>query len=385
MENAITILYLITSTNVGGTEKALLELIRRIDRKRFKIYVCSVKKPGAFAKAFAVEADGFYSLMLSEGGGLVAIGNFIIALVRLIKLIRMVSPTILHCLLFRANILGRFAGRIAQVPIIISSIRVIESQRVKQLIDRFTAPLTTHYLAVSNAVRDYTIQHVRIKPSKIVTIYNGINCIRELRETPSLRTMLNLASDDVLLGVVGRLHKQKGHIVLLNALPIIHSRAPHTHVVFCGAGDEKERLKQATKNLGLEKHVHFLGLVEDAYLMLSQMDIVIVPSLWEGMPNVILEAMAAGQPVVASHIAGIDEVVVDGVTGLLFRPGDPQALAEAILKLINNKILLRQMGGAAWERVQRKFQINVTVKQTEDYYCRLLNRNRAGCSNAQGG
>ncbi len=378
METSITILYLITSTNVGGTEKALLELIRRIDRKRFRVYVCSVKKPGAFANAIAVEADGFYSLMLSERGGFVAVGNFIIALLRLIKLIRRLSPTILHCLLFRANMLGRFAGRIARVPIIISSIRVIEHQPVKQYIDRLTASLTTHYLAVSEAVRDYTVRHVNIAPARIVTIYNGITCDREFRETPSLRVMLNLAVDDVLLGVVGRFHKQKGHIILIEALPIILRHAPTTHVVCCGDGEEKDRLKRATKNLGLEKHVHFLGVVADAYRILPQIDVVIVPSLWEGMPNVILEAMAAGRPVIASHIAGMDEVVVDGKTGLLFKPGDPQALAEAVLKLIGNNSLLQQMGSAAFEQAQQKFRIETTVKQTEDYYYWLLNRNRTG-------
>jgi len=100
MKATITILYLITSTNVGGTEKVLLELIRHIDRKAFKVYVCSVKKAGTFAKALADEADGFFSLELSEGGGVAAIGNFIPALFRLIKLIRAMSPSILHCFLF---------------------------------------------------------------------------------------------------------------------------------------------------------------------------------------------------------------------------------------------------------------------------------------------
>ena len=372
MKAPITILYLITSTNVGGTEKALLELIRHIDREEFKVYVCSVKKPGTFAKALADEADGVFSLRLSEGGGLAAIGNFIPAMLRLVKLIRAVSPSILHCFLFRANILGRIAGRIARVPIIISSIRVIEAQRAKHLIDRLTAPLTTNYLAVSQAARNYTINHAKIAPSKIVTIYNGIKCNGEYTEKPSWRSTLSLSSSDVLLGLIGRFHKQKGHIVLLKALPFILKQAPHTHVLFCGEGSEEARLKVMAQDLGLEGHVHFVGLIENAYQMLSQIDIVVVPSLWEGMPNVVLEAMAAGRPVVASRIAGMDEMVVAGETGLLCNPGDPHSLADALLKLIKDKSLMKRMGRSGYELVRQRFQTSTMVEQTVQHYRKLL-------------
>ena len=372
MKTPITLLYLITSTNVGGTEKALLELIRHIDRKEFKVYVCSVKKPGTFAKALADKADGFFSLKLSEGGGVAAIGNFIPAVLRLIKLIRAVSPSILHCFLFRANILGRIAGRIARVPIIISSVRVIEAPRAKHLIDRLTAPLTTHYLAVSQAARNHTIQHAKISPSKIVTIYNGIKCNGEYTEKPIWRSMLSLSPRDVLLGLVGRFHKQKGHIVLLKALPFILAQAPHTHVLFCGEGREEARLKVMVQDLGLTGHVHFVGLIENAYQMLSQIDIVVVPSLWEGMPNVVLEAMAAGRPVVASNVAGMDEVVVDGKTGLLCNPGDPHALADALLKLIKDSSLMKHLGRSGYELVRQRFQISTMVGQTIQYYRKLL-------------
>jgi starch synthase (maltosyl-transferring) len=374
MKAPIAILYLITSTNVGGTEKALLELIRYIDRKEFTVYVCSVKKPGTFAKALADEADGFFSLNLSEGGGISAIANFIPAVLRLIQLIRAVSPSILHCFLFRANILGRIAGRIARVPVIISSIRVIEAQRAKHLIDRLTSPLATHYLAVSQAVRNHTIRHAKISPSKIVTIYNGIKTTGAGTTKPVWRNTLSLDTDAVLLGLIGRFHKQKGHTVLLAALRLVLAQAANTHLVFCGEGEEEARLKVRAQDLGVTEHVHFVGLVENAYQMLSQIDIVVVPSLWEGMPNVVLEAMAAGRPVVASNIAGLDEVVVAGETGLLFKPGDPHALAAALLKLIQDPSLMNRMGRAGYELVQQKFQIRTTVEQTTNFYRAVLNK-----------
>ena len=126
------------------------------------------------------------------------------------------------------------------------------------------------------------------------------------------------------------------------------------------------------QDLGLEGHVHFVGLIENAYQMLSQIDVVVVPSLWEGMPNVVLEAMAAGRPVVASRIAGMDEVVVAGETGLLCNPGDPHALADAILKLIKDTSLMKRMGRAGYELVRQRFQISTMVEQTVQHYQKLL-------------
>ena len=184
--------------------------------------------------------------------------------------------------------------------------------------------------------------------------------------------MLSLSPRDVLLGLVGRFHKQKGHIVLLKALPFILAQAPHTHVLFCGEGREEARLKVMVQDLGLAGHVRFVGLIENAYQMLSQIDIVVVPSLWEGMPNVVLEAMAAGRPVVASNVAGMDEVVVDGKTGLLCNPDDPHALADALLKLIKDSTLMKYMGRSGYELVRQRFQISTMVGQTVKYYRKLL-------------
>ena len=177
MEKKITILYIITSTNVGGTERALLELIKRIDRTRFDIIVCSLKKEGVFAEKIKQETDGFYCLELSESGGIKALLNFIPALISLFLLIRCTKPNIIHSFLFRANIIGRLAGRMAGVKSIISSIRVIEADKpLKHFLDRTTSSLVTVYTAVSEAARNFTIQQTGLSPDKIITIQNGIDC-----------------------------------------------------------------------------------------------------------------------------------------------------------------------------------------------------------------
>jgi len=173
--HSLPILYLITSTNVGGAERALYELISRVDRSRFTVHVCSLKQPGAFADRISSAAASFISLGLPEAGGLRAALTFLPAGIRLLAVLRHIRPVILHAFLFRANILGRIVGRLAGVPIVISSVRVLEADTCyKHLIYRWTSPWVDRYIAVSEGIRHFFVSRVRIAPEKIVTIYNGI-------------------------------------------------------------------------------------------------------------------------------------------------------------------------------------------------------------------
>ena len=236
-----------------------------------------------------------------------------------------------------------------------------------------TASLADTYIAVSDAARTYTIEHSKVSPQKIITVYNGIDCHEPCRESTFSRSAVSLDENDIVLALIGRLHKQKGHRILLKALPLILPEAPRTRVLFCGEGGEERHLRKIVARIwGLQTQVRFLGLVENAAQILPHIDILVLPSLWEGMPHVVLEAMAAGRPVVASKIEGIDELVVEGKTGLLFSPGDPRSLAEALLKLITNRELARNMGDAAREHVMKNFQLKKTVQETVHLYQELL-------------
>jgi glycosyltransferase involved in cell wall biosynthesis len=370
MAERTKILYIITSTNVGGTERSLHELIRRIDRNEYSVYVCSLKKPGVFAKRISDEADGFYSLGLPEAGGVRAVLNFVPALIRLTGLIRRLRPQIIHSFLFRANILGRIAGRTERVPVIISSIRAIESdKRYKHLIDRFTSRLVHKYMAVSEAARKFTIKHVKISPDRIVTAYNGIDCDRTvLKEAYNFKISKSFKN----IALIGRFDKEKGHSILIKALKTVLPQEPDIRVYFFGEGPDEGRIKRMTEKENLSEHIIFMGVAEDITVCISQMDIIVLPSLSEGLPNVLLEAMAEARPVVASRVGGVDEVVVDGETGILFEPGDVQSLAEAILKLIRNRQLAEDMGRAGRVRVLEKFSIKKTVKDTVRIYRNLL-------------
>lgn len=370
MPDKITILYIITSTNVGGTERALLELIKRIDRTRFDILVCSLKKEGAFAEKIKEETDGFYCLELSESGGILALLNFLPALISLFLLIRCTKPDIIHSFLFRANIISRLAGRLAGVKNIISSIRVIEADKpFKHFLDRITSSLVTVYTAVSEAVRDFTIQRTGLSPGKIITIQNGIDCSLAERTFPGEFEM-NKAK--VNIGLFGRLDKQKGHRVLLAAVKKLINKKKEIQVFFFGEGPDEENLREIVVQEGLTEYINFMGTTDNIFNCISQMDIITIPSFWEGLPNILLESMVLGRPVIASRIDGITEVVSKNINALLFNPGDKDELSEAIERLMSDKDFADKLGTNARKHVVENFSIEKSVQKTTELYLDLL-------------
>jgi glycosyltransferase involved in cell wall biosynthesis len=144
------------------------------------------------------------------------------------------------------------------------------------------------------------------------------------------------------------------------------------HTVVVGDGPERAQLEALAGQLGLADRVHLAGHQQDVRPWLAALDVLVLSSDWEGMPNALLEAMAAGLPIVATAVGGVPEVVVDGATGLLVPPGDPSALAEAITRLLRDPDLRRTMGQAGRARVERRFSINETVRLTEELYATLL-------------
>ncbi|MBM4310415.1 MAG: glycosyltransferase [Deltaproteobacteria bacterium] len=370
MNAPVTLLYVITGTNIGGAEKALSELVRRIDPARYRVVVCSLKRPGAYAARLAAHANGFYHLGLGEAGGLRAVINFIPALLRLIRIMRHERPRIVHCFLFRASMMGRLAALLCPGAAVIAGVRVQERSALKYILERLTRSLVACYTAVSDEVRHSMIERAHIDPDNIITIYNGIECRgRDLPAGP-----VGIAGAPVRLALIGRLHCQKGHSVLLDALNIIISSGRQAKLFFAGEGPDEAHLRQKARDLGIAASVTFAGLVDDPLAFMAGIDIVVLPSLWEGMPNVLLEAMAASRPIVATRLGGIAELVRDGESALLCDPGRAEPLAAAIMRLMDDWDLGRRLAAAARSDVEKRFDIARTVAETQALYGRLLLR-----------
>jgi len=198
------------------------------------------------------------------------------------------------------------------------------------------------------------------KRQRMIVIQNGIVPVGS--DPPggdSVRGEMGLAEDDVLLLSVGRLVYQKGHEFLVRAMPGILGEHPSAKAVICGEGELRGALQAQIAELRLENSVFLTGNRPDIHRFLNTADIFVLPSRWEGLPVALLEAMSVGLPVVATHVEGVEEVVQNEAEGLLVPPGDPEALAAALIELIGRGEARRRMGGAARQRIEEAYTVDI--------------------------
>lgn len=361
----IKVLNLITELNIGGAEKALARFLAHLDRGRFMPMVaCLYGGDGPVAGEIHELDVPVIDL------GMAAKWRWD-ALWRLYWLLRQERPTVLHAWMFHANVSGRVLGRLVGVPVIISSERTMGMEdRWRYWLNRLTSVLTDRVVCVSQQVADFIVQEVGISRHKTLVVPNGID-VRNFEHLPTkqqAREMLGLSFDRMLIGTVARLDRVKRLDVLLQAMRSLRD----VQTVIVGYGPERAQLEAMSEQSGLASRVRFAGQQDNVRTWLAAMDMFVLSSDWEGMPNAVLEAMAAGLPVVATAVGGIPEAVVDGVTGLLVPPRDPTSLAEAITNLLHDPDLRHQMGQAGRERVVTQFNIATTVRCTEALYQQLL-------------
>jgi len=363
----IKILHLTTDSRIGGTEKNIISLVTRLNRDRYENIVVALLSGGELVERLRGSGIEVECLGMRNKFDLPAV-------FKLFRILREKKVDILHTYLFHANILGRIVGRLAKVPIIISSLRVMERRRYHLWLDRWTNGMVDMETCVCEAVRKYTLEKAKIRPDKLVTIRNGID-----REEYPLsialddkRKELDIAPDSLILGTVGRLHEQKGYVYLLKAMPAVLRKYPQAVLLIVGDGHLKGKLNNLCFKLQINKAVKFLGFRKDIKELMALMEVFILPSLWEGMPNVLLEAMALGKPIVATRVGGAEELIEDGVTGLLVSPFDEGALAEAIINILTRGDKRRELGEMAKEEARRRFPLELMVEETEKLYMRLL-------------
>jgi glycosyltransferase involved in cell wall biosynthesis len=369
--NKIPIVYMITDLSTGGTPTALLRLLSGIDRTKYDPTVISFYSKDSFIFNEIMDLNiPVIDLGLTQKWRIDAFW-------KIKKILKEIHPTILHTWLFHANITGRIFGRFNKVPLIIASRRSTNiGGSWREILMRETSGMNDKIIAVSEAARKAEIDSSKVPHDKVVTIYNGLDpspfrtVSNEARQT--LRNSMGIPDDVILLGSVGRLHPAKGFNDLITAMELLGRKTRSTQLVIVGEGELKDQLKHQVQKSNLDGRIMFTDIRNDIPEILSAFDIFLSPSLWEGLPNVVLEAMAAGKPVVATSVGGTPEVVVDGLTGLLVPPHKPKALANSTLFLCENPKIQKSMGQAGRERVIKHFSIEQMVKQTEELYHELM-------------
>jgi len=362
MQNKIKIVYIINSLALGGAEKLLLNICRFIDKEKFEVFVCTVNGGGPLLDEFEKLDITLKIFQKKSKLGLNVIGQ-------IYRFLKEIKPQIVHTHLFAGDTWGRIAAIFAKIPIIIVTEHNLNLDEgfIKKLIKLILSWFTDKIIAVSGGVRDYSIKIEKIKADKLEVIYNGIDLTKF-----AFRGYKPIDLANVKAVVVARLEKQKGHQYLIEALPLILKKYPNFVLNILGTGSLLADLKSQAGSLGLLNKVVFWEQQLEVEKILPQMDLFILPSVWEGLGIAILEAQAVGVPVLASNVGGIKEIVTDKKTGLLFEPKDPQGIFEAVDNLILNPNLQKEIVDNAYNQVIKKFSLDQMIKAYTDLYLNLI-------------
>lgn len=355
---------LATGTN-GGAQEHVFNLVSRLDRSRYDVSVCSLTGGSAirrFEKAgipvCVIEATDDADAVESVAAHLAAI-----------------DADVVHNHMYHAEVIGTQAAlRVAETgrprPFVVGT---VHSSRIRSDADmallRQLTPRMDHLIAVSTSIVRKIDDEGR-HGAPVSLIYNGIDLARYDQMVPccTLREEYGLPPEGPLVGVVARLEQEKGHPTLIDAWPSVLASFPDATLLMIGEGSRLDTLRAQVRDLGLERSVIFTGRRDDVPEVTKSLDVAVLPSYREAQGLTILEAMALSRPVVASNVGGIPEMIEDGRTGLLVPPHDPTALADAILRLLQDHPLADTLARAGHDMVHDRFCVELMVRSVEAIY-----------------
>lgn len=368
------VLFVSVHLNYGGAEVGLLTTLKNIDRDRFDCTVVSIEKKGVIGEA--IERLGFKVIYLDARARLFNIG----LVMKMIGVLRKEKPDILHTSLFYANFFGRAAALFRRPAVILTEERSMYTEKrfYHVAIDRALSAITDKIVVCSDSVLRFTVNQEGIAGDKFRLMYNAVDTERfNVSETrDALRDGYGFSKEDFIIGSVGTLIPKKGHRFLIEALSGLINEAPRIKLLMIGAGESAAELTGFAKARGVNERVVFLGSREDVPQLMKSMDVFVLPSLQEGFPRTIVEAMYSGLPVIASDISGVPEIISDGENGLLVPPGDVSALAGRISALYRDPDLRKRLGENARKRVENGCLPRDYVPRLEGLYSELLKGNK---------
>ncbi|WP_119072342.1 glycosyltransferase [Aggregatilinea lenta] len=365
------IVHLSKMTGVSGSEGHLLVLLRGLRARGLDVRLWILIEPGKPLDAYAAQL---------EAAG-VPVEQILIrrdldpALWRdLLARLHAIQPDVVHTHLFHADLYGTLAARRAGVPYVISSRHNDDKFRRRTPIRLLLHTLwrrTDAGIAISDAIRRFSIEVEGARPDQIRTIHYGLNPA-SIDAPAGMRTQLSeqigAPPDALLVGSVCRLIEQKGLMDGLRGFAQVARDVPEAHYVLAGDGPLRGALEAEAIQLGVADRVHFLGWRDDARAVMSALDLLLAPSLWEGFGLVFLEAMALGVPILSTCVSAIPEVVIDGETGWLVPPHDADAVAVALREALVHPPLLMARGRAGRQRLETHFTVERMVDQTVEVY-----------------
>ena len=361
--------FVIGELGKGGAEYQLHELLRCLDRERFTPHV------------FALASGGFWAEPIRRLG--VPVTEFpyrrstdLQRLVGLRRALRAFAPTILHTTLWSGNCYGRLAATGLGIPVVITAERnVIRRPRWQVVLERVLDRVTDAYVVNCAAITTELTERGGIDRAKVHVIPNGIDLARLppfTRDRRAARSAAGFDPDRRLVAQVGRLSAQKDYPTFLRAAATVAAAEPDVDFLVVGDGELRGELEALATSLGIGDRVRFTGQRDDVPALLGGVDVLALTSLFEGLPNVVIEAMATGAVAVATDVGGCRELIVPEETGLLVSPGDPVGVATAVRQVLRDPALAYRLAIAARRHVEDELAVEAMARRTMARYEALL-------------
>ena len=365
----INVLQVIAPISFGGAENVLLSINRLMDKSRFSTFFSIFLNPSRgenelHERLKALKCD----VSIIPMNRINQINNIF----ALVKIIRKNNIHVVHTHSYRSDIIGLIASIIVKKPIV-TTVHGWTSENRKVMVYEYLQKKIMRHLdmimPVSQQIYDELLRN-GVKKQKMKKISNIIDYrnLKTIKNYHNLRSKYNIHEESPVIGAVGRLGKEKGHIILLKAIAIVKQRYPNIKALIIGEGDQKGELSKFVRKERMDETVNLCGFQKDVAKFYPLFDIFVLPSVTEGLPLVLLEAMYFKKPIVASNVGGIPEIIVHGLTGELVPPGEPVPLAESISRLLGDKSYAGKMGETGHKYLLKNFSPGRWIREIEEVY-----------------
>jgi glycosyltransferase involved in cell wall biosynthesis len=364
-----SVAFIVTRLELAGAEKQLVQIATGLQERGWQVSVLSMLPPVAYEQELRKKGVTVATLGMNRGAPNPKY------LFQAASIFRKWKPQVLCTFNYHADVLGRFAGKLAGVPVITSSIRNENfGSGFRDALIKYTNFLAPQMTTNSTLAAKSLIGRGLIAEKNMRVIPNGIRlepyAFNE-KARVALRSEWGITSDEFVWLAVGRLEEQKDFKTLIQAF----SKLYNGRLLIAGEGPMMGELKTDANNLGLKERVRFLGLRKDIPHVLSAVDAFVLSSAWEGLPNVVMEALAAAKPVVATDVGGVRELVEENKSGFIVPAKSPDALSAAMEKLMILEALERQaIGKYGYEHVKKTYSLDSVTSQWENFFTALINR-----------
>jgi len=354
------VLQLIETSGPGGAEKVLVNLVGQLSKGRYHPIVC-LRKKGWLSDQ--LREHRFETLIIPQDG---YVNSRWFGQLR--EIVRVEQIDVIHAHEFAMNSYGSILSGLTGVPVIttVHGKSYYHEKWRRRIAYRLIARWSK-MVAVSEDIRNFLITRVGIKADQVMTIRNGID-VNSYIVPVDEDGAPEKERQEYVIGTVGSLYPVKGHTYLLKALAIVLKTHPDVVCKIAGQGHLMSQLQAEAADLGIANRATFLGLRDDIPQYLQSIDVFVLPSLSEGLPLSVLEAMAAGKPVIATNVGGVSEVVQDQRTGFVVPPKDPETMANRILQVMADRAMAERLGRAGREKVERDFSLDTMTQQYEALY-----------------